>query len=136
VSTAVAIKKGLKKLRKGMVGETVRDYANITNDYDKVKARLRHRGDQFRFVMSLDHRERGRADFVARVNTETLEVLRLIANDIKRAKENGGKDKDLRLRFRDGQLDLVITYKYYSEDRKATRQRTAPVSERTIKLLD
>ena len=64
-----------------------------------------------------------------------MTVLEKLVADVKAVREKGDASKNLRLRFRDGEIDLVITYKYMDE-LPTPRQRTAPVNGRTLKLLE
>ena len=131
----MVIKNWLQKLKRGIKGEVVRDYSAITKDTDGLDAKLKRESNSFSFAIFVKHREHGTAEFKAPVTKETMTVLEKLVADVKAVREKGDASKNLRLRFRDGEIDLVITYKYMDE-LPTPRQRTAPVNGRTVKLLE
>ena len=131
----MVIKKWFEKLKRGVKGELVRDYSELTKKDDKLDAKLIRISDGFELVMTVSHHEHGKADFKAPVNAETFHVLSELIGDLKSVRQRRDKYKETRLRFRDGEIDLVVTYKH-SNQIKAPRQRTTPVNSRILKLFE
>ena len=113
----------------------VRDYSDITKDADSINARLLRNMSDFNITVDIDHSEYGRADFKIPVTPETLHVLKELNEDLKNVRKRSDNFKSYRLRFRDGEFDLVVTYKH-TKEMQTPRQRTAPVNSRVIKLLE
>lgn len=130
----MVIKKWFEKLKRGVKGELVRDYSSLTKKDDRLDAKLIRVSDGFELVMTVTHHEHGKADFKAPVNAETFHVLNELLNDLKSVRSRPDKYKETRLRFRDGEIDLVVTYKH-SHQVKAPRQRTTPVNSRILNLF-
>ena len=131
----MVIKKWFEKLKRGIKGEVVRDYSPITRDDDCLNAKLKRDSDKFSFSLSVSNKEHGTAEFKAPVSKEMLKVLNQLVADLKSVRIKGDRSKKFRLRFRDGQIDLVITYTY-AKEMPTPRQHTAPVTARTVKLLE
>lgn len=131
----MVIKNWLQKLKRGVKGEIVRDYSEITKEIDGINAKLKRDSNNFSFSILVKHKDHGEADFKAPVTKETLKILQSIVDDINSVRLNSMSSKNFRLRFRDGEIDLVVTYKY-SQELPTPRQRTAPVNVRTIRLFE
>ena len=131
----MVIKKWFEKLKRGVTGELVRDYSSITTKDDQLNARLIRSSEGFELIISVEHHEHGRADFKASINAETHHVLTELLSDLKHVRSKRDRFKRTRLRFRDGEIDLVVTYKH-SNQMNAPRQRTAPVNMRVVKLFE
>mgnify|MGYP001192176334 CR=1 FL=1 len=131
----MVIKKWFEKLKRGIKGEIVRDYSAITRADDCLNACLKRDSDKFSFSMNVSNKEHGTAEFKVPVSQEMLKVLQQLVTDINSVRVKGDRSKGFRLRFRDGQIDLLITYTY-AKEMPTPRQRTAPVNGRTVKLLE
>ncbi len=130
----MSLKRQLKLLKNGLVGETIRDYSDITNKEDCVSAQLKQKGNAFRFELTCTHEEHGRLCFKIPLTPSTLNALQEVINDIGLIRK-GKSDKKLRLRFRQGEFDLVVTYQF-ERNQSTQNQRTAPVTPRTYKMLE
>lgn len=131
----VVIKKWFEKLKRGVKGDLVRDYSSITRDEDCLDAKLLREMNGFSLTMTVSNKEHGKADFKVPVTAETLHVLTELVEDIKSVRKRRDKFKKMKLRFRDGEIDLVVTYKH-SNQMHAPRQRTAPLNSRVLKLFE
>lgn len=132
----MVIKRLLKKLQTDVLGEVIRDYSDITQEPDGLNVRLKRQGKSAFFAMSFASKELGKATFDVPVTTEAITALKAITEDIKLVRKNStANSKELRLRFRSGQIDLVVTYSYAKQGAEPG-QRTAPLNSRTFKLLE
>jgi len=129
----MSFKRQLHNLKNGLVGETIRDYSEITNSGDCISARLKRKNDEFRFELTCTHEELGNICFQMLLTPSLLKALRDVIDDIDQIRR-GKADKNLRLRFRQGEFDLVATYRFELEQSMPS-QRTAQVTPRTYKML-
>lgn len=128
------VKKWLKMLKKDVVGEVVRDYSDLVRDDDRIGVRLQQKGRAFRFLLTLSDRNAGNAIFNAQVSHALLDGLRELVADMQSVTTSKSKNKEYRLRFRDGAVDLLVTYNYDAAT-NVPRQRSAPLNSRTYKLF-
>lgn len=129
----MAIKRQLSRLKNGLLGETVRDYSDITEKEDCVRALLKSQNNEFRFELTCSNEEHGSICFKVPVKAQVLSALQELIEDIDQIRK-GKTSKGLKLRFRHGEFDLVVTYRYEQND-SMQHQRTAPVNSRTYKML-
>lgn len=130
----MSLKRQLNLLKNGIVGETIRDYSDLTDKEDCVSAQLKRKSNQFRFELTCTHEEHGSLCFKIPLSPSILNALQDVINDIGQIRK-GKADKKLRLRFRQGEFDLVVTYQF-ERGQSAQNQRTAPVTPRTYKMLE
>ncbi len=129
----MSLKRQLNHLKNKMVGETIRDYSDITNADDCLSARLNRKSNKFGFELISKNEEHGNLCFKMPLTLGILKALRDLVNDIAQIRK-GKSEKNLRLRLRQGEIDLVVTYKL-EHNPSIEAQRTAPVTARTYKLL-
>lgn len=130
----MVMKRILQQLKAGMVGEVIRDYSDLTAEQDGLAVKLKRQGKAVVYILTFSNKENGKASFEAPASVEFLQALKGITNDIKSIRNNGGT-KELRLRFRSGQIDLVTTYTFQKAGTEPG-QRTAPLNARTFRLLE
>lgn len=130
----MAFKRQLNHLRKGLLGETIRDYGDITRKEDCISTQLLRKSNQFRFELTCTHEEHGVICFKIPLTPSILSALQDVVNDVRQIRK-GQADKNLRLRFRQGEFDLVVTYRFEG-DQSMQNQRTAPLNPRTYKMLE
>ncbi len=129
----MALKRQLNHFKNGLLGETIRDYGDITKKEDCIKAQLKRKSNKYTFELTCANDEHGAMCFKLPLTPSILSALHDLIDDIGQIK--GKAEKNLRLRFRQGEFDLLVTYKF-DADQTMQNQRTAPLTPNTYKMLE
>ncbi len=130
----MALKRQLKHLKSVLIPETIRDYSDITKLEDCISAQLKRKSNQFRFELTCMNEEHEAMCFKIPLTPSILSALKEIVDDIRRIRKSKN-EKQMRLRIRQGEFDLVVTY-HFTSDQSMKNQRTAPLTSRNYKLLE
>lgn len=124
----------LKKIKDKFFWENVRSYGEGAGKKEGVYSSLKRKENKFYFEFFCFNSEHDDISFVLPLDAKALLILQEIVKDIRAIKQKHPQ-KSYKIRFRQGEIDLVVTYQY-AQDEAMPHQRSIPLTSKIVSMFE